>query len=455
MNDVPSADWLAARLRARTARGIAVETSALIRSGALPIGARLPTVRDLAHCLGISPATVSEAWSELRRQKIINGRGRSGTWVSGDTIAPGPARMRSVGNFGKGVLDLSLAVPDRALLPPLGAALAHGALAENLNSYERTPILAELRQAVEPHWPYRPETFLATNGGYNAVYAALHALVMPGSSVAIEDPTAMRLLDIIEDLGAEILPVECDAEGPVPSSLARALERRPAAFLYQPRTHSVTGRCVSARRLEELAATLAGSDTLIIEDDGVGDVSPRPPATLGTVLPERVIHILSFSKSLGPDLRLAVLSGSQSVVRQIQSYRSFSSGWTSRLLQAATAWLLNDEASRQMVARARAVYAQRRAALAAELRERGIDLPAGDGLCVWIPVESEQFALVTLAARGIAVLPGSKCSVRPTEHIRLATGILPDRYDVVAEAVALAAGGAHTMPAGGPPRGGA
>jgi DNA-binding transcriptional MocR family regulator len=171
----------------------------------------------------------------------------------------------------------------------------------------------------------------------------------------------------------------------------------------------------------------------------VGDISPLPPVSLGSVLPNRVVHILSFSKSLGPDLRLAVLSSSTAVVRQIQSYRSFSSGWTSRLLQATTAWLLDDEASTRTVSQARRIYAERRAALADALHRRGVDLPAGDGLCVWITVESEQFALVTLAARGIAVLPGSKCSVRPTDHVRVATSVLTDRYEFVADSVALAA----------------
>lgn len=436
---MPDVDWLADRLKERTARGIAVETSALIRSGALPIGARLPTVRDLAFKLGVSPATVSEAWSDLRRQKMISGRGRTGTWVFGNTVAPRPARMGSVGHFGEEVLNLSLAVPDRDLLPPLDRALAHGAQAENLNSYERTPILAELRASVERRWPYGPETFLATNGGYNAIYSALHALVMPGASVAIENPTAMRILDIIEDLGAQILPVECDAEGPTLASLAKALQKNPTAFIFQPRTHSVTGRSVSERRLAELASALQASDCFIIEDDGVGDVSPLPPISLGDQFPTRVVHILSFSKSLGPDLRLAVLSSSANVVKQIQSYRSFSSGWTSRLLQATTAWLLNDHETVNIISYARRIYAERRAMLTERMRERGIDIPPGDGLCIWIPVESEQYALVTLAARGIAVLPGTKCSVGPTEHVRVATAILTDRYDFVAESITLAA----------------
>lgn len=435
------AAWFAGQLSDVSARGIANQTATLIRRGVLPAGAKLPTVRDLAYRLGISPATVSEAWSELRHQRMIEGRGRSGSWVTGDTIGPRPARTGTSGLFGDDVLDLSLSVPDTAVLPPLDKALRHAAGARNLHSYERTPILDSLRLAVEQRWPYEPETFLATNGGYNAFYSAVHALIMPGATVAIEDPTAMRLLDILEDRGARPLPVACDAEGPLPEALAQALAHKPTAFVYQPRTHSVTGRRVSPARLDALAAVLAESDTLIIEDDGIGEVSPLPPASLGSRFPDRVIHILSFSKSHGPDLRLAVLSAPAAIRRQIQSYRSFSSGWTSRLLQEMTAWLLTDDDTRARLAANRHLYAERRAALVTALGMQGIAIPPGDGLCIWVPVASEQFALVTLAARRIAVLPGSKCAVMPTRHIRVATAILADNYEHVARSIRLAANG--------------
>jgi DNA-binding transcriptional MocR family regulator len=439
MTAVGSCEWFAEKLSERTMRGIAVETSALIRVGALPVGTKLPAIRDLAFVLGISPATISEAWSELRKQRVISGRGRNGTWVSGDRIAPKPERLASSGDYGEGVLDLSVASPDVTLLPPLAEALKHGAAAEDLNSYRRIRILPELQAAVEGRWPCKPEAFLATNGGYNAVYALLHALVMPGSYVAIEDPTAMRLLDILEDLGAQILPVQCDGEGPLPSSLSEAMRRKPAAFLFQPRTHSVTGQHVSPRRFEELAKILENSDTLIVEDDGIADVSGLPPATLGRHFPDRVIHIVSYSKTLGPDLRLAVLSSSAAIVEQVQSYRSFSAGWTSRVLQSAVAWLLTNPSTSQVLAHARATYQQRRDRLSMALAERGVSVPSGQGLCLWVPVKSERFAMVTLAARGIAVLPGSKCSVTPLQYIRVATSVLKDRQDEVADAIALAA----------------
>ncbi|MGZ2385842.1 aminotransferase-like domain-containing protein [Rhizobium brockwellii] len=438
MGDSVEASWFAKKIADRSIRGIALETSALIRAGVLPIGTRLPAIRDIAYELHVSPATISEAWSELRRQKIISGRGRNGTWVSGDRFVAKPERLASSGNYAAGVLDLTLAAPDAALLPRLAEAMAYGASVDDLNSYERSRIVPELKDAVSERWPYQAEAFLATNGGYNAVYTILHALVSSGSSVAIEHPTGMRLLDILEDLGVKIIPVACDGEGPLPDSLRDALRQRPAAFLFQPRLHSVTGVTVSSSRLDQLGDVLEDSDTLIIEDDGVGDVSAAPPQSLGDRFAERTIHILSLSKSLGPDLRLAVLSSSAPIVDQIQSYRSFSAGWTSRIVQGAAAWLLRDPATWQLIAEAREIYRQRRDALADALSERGIPIPPSQGLCLWVPVVSEPFAMVTLAARNIAVNPGSKFSVLPSSHIRVATSTLSDRCEEAADAIALA-----------------
>lgn len=439
MDNLYSAGWLAEKIADRSIRGIALETSALIRAGVLPVGTRLPSIRDLAYELKISPATLSEAWADLRRHKVITGRGRNGTWVSGDRFVAKPERFASAGHYGPDALDLTMAVPDPALLPPLGQALVHAATVDNLNDYERTRIIPELHEAVLPRWPYQPEAFLVTNGGYNAVYTAIRALVSPGSAVAIENPTAMRLLDILEDFGVKIIPVLCDEEGPTPASLQAALQQHPTAFVFQPRLHSVTGQTVSAERLAELGDVLAGGDTVIIEDDGMGDISQMPAQSLGGRFPDRTIHILSYSKTLGPDLRLAVLSSCAPIVEQIQSYRAFSAGWTSRLLQSATAWLLGDGRSADMVAQARATYQRRRDGLADALICRGVPVPAGGGLCLWLPVASESFATVTLAARNIAINPGRKFSLLPGDHIRVATSTLgEDRWESVADAIALA-----------------
>jgi DNA-binding transcriptional regulator YhcF (GntR family) len=53
----------------------------LVATGALPVGSRLPTVRQLAADLGIAPGTVGRAFRELEGEGIIESRGRHGTHV--------------------------------------------------------------------------------------------------------------------------------------------------------------------------------------------------------------------------------------------------------------------------------------------------------------------------------------------------------------------------------------
>ena len=192
-----------------------------------------------------------------------------------------------------------------------------------------------------------------------------------------------------------------------------------------------------------MAALLRDNETIIVEDDGLGEIAERPPASLGGRFPDRTVHIRSFSKSFGPDLRLAVLSAPSKIADGIQAYRNFGAGWTSRILQATAAFLLCDPATEQQLAVAKETYKQRRRGLVLALSRHGVNLPgpAGeDGLCVWVPVESERFALVTLAARGIAVHPGDRFYQNVIPHIRVGTGLPIANIDDVAKAIALACG---------------
>jgi DNA-binding transcriptional MocR family regulator len=432
-----SANWLAGRISDRSIRGITRHACDLIRSGDVPLGAQLPPVRDLAFALGVSPATVSAAWSELRRLNLVEGRGRNGMHVCGRSASPHPSRFRSTGYFIEGALDLTLAVPDPQFLPSFGAALREASQVVGLNQYARVAIVDRLRQAVEPGWPYKAQGFLATDGGYHGVLVTLQALLLPGSRVAVEMPTALRLLDILEHVGAVPVPVACDDKGPTPEGLATALAQQPAAFLFQPRTHSITGHVVPPTRLADLAALLEPTDVAIVEDDGIAELSIAPPQSLGAWLPDRVVHIRSLSKTLGPDLRLAIVSATPDVVAKIQGYRAFGSGWSSRLLQETAALLLEDPATSAAVTRARDAYRHRRERLLSALAERGRLLPNRDGLCLWVPVRDESFALVTCASHNLAVMPGSKCStLEMSPHIRVATSLLADRYDEVADVLA-------------------
>ncbi|OAH15886.1 GntR family transcriptional regulator [Streptomyces jeddahensis] len=63
------------------------------RSGSLPVGYKLPTVRGLAEDLGLAANTVAKAYRALESDGVIETRGRHGTFVAaaGDAASKGAA----------------------------------------------------------------------------------------------------------------------------------------------------------------------------------------------------------------------------------------------------------------------------------------------------------------------------------------------------------------------------
>lgn len=61
---------------------VRAQISEQARSGALPVGYRLPTVRGLAETLGLAANTVAKAYRALETDGVIETRGRNGTFVA-------------------------------------------------------------------------------------------------------------------------------------------------------------------------------------------------------------------------------------------------------------------------------------------------------------------------------------------------------------------------------------
>ena len=104
--------------------------------------------------------------------------------------------------------------------------------------------------------------------------------------------------------------------------------------------------------------------------------------------------------------------------------------------------LLEDPDAIAAVAAARTEYARRRTGLLDALARNGVTATAADGINLWMPVEDQQFAMVNLAAHGIAVAPGAPFRVTRTggDHVRVTAGLVPGGYDDLAPILASAAG---------------
>ena len=436
----------------RSPKGIASAVHRLIRAGRLESGDRLPTVRELARELGVSPATVSEAWQALAAVGAIQARGRAGTFVR-DTGEPSrPSRYMGIGGDPLAAgLNLSTGTPDPKLLPPLEEALLRvitrgGALT---TSYLDEPVLPTLEELLRATWPFAPARLTVVDGALDALSRVVDQVVRLGDHVIMENPGFPPLIDLLERAGAEIVPVVLDDEGLVPGSLSDALECAPVAVFLQPRAQNPTGVSMSAERCVELAAVLEGSTCVVIEDDHSGDIATGPDVSLGRYLPDRVVHIRSYSKSHGPDLRTAAVGGPADVLDPLTARRMLGPGWTSRLLQAALVELLTDPAAIAAVTRARSAYATRSLAVRAGLASFGVVSSPGDGINAWVDVVDERAAVLSLAAQGIRVSPGAPFELAGAQghHVRVTTGVMDENdADQLAHVISALATAAQAGP---------
>ncbi|OJF14359.1 aminotransferase-like domain-containing protein [Couchioplanes caeruleus] len=428
----------------RSARGIAAAVSRLVSAGDLPTGARLPTVRDVARALGVSPTTVSEAWQSLAQAGAIQTRGRSGSFVAAPVLPRGRMRYaRLASGLGNVTRDFSTGVPDHDLLPSLAGSLARVGDARLTTSYLDAAVLPPLETALRQRWPYPPDRLTVVDGALDALDRVIAAVVRFGDHVLVENPTFPPVLDLLEAAGATVVGVPMDEHGMRPDALGAALTAYdPVAVFLQPRAHNPTGTGLSARRVAELAAELAAyPQVTIVEDDHAGAIASAPPVSLGTQLPDRTVHIAGFSKSHGPDLRLAALGGPAEVITAVADRRLLGPGWSSRLLQAVLLDLLTSPEAAAQIEAARDTYTRRRTTLLRELAERGVSATAADGINLWMTVEDEQAAMLSLAAHGIAVAPGAPFCVTPlgADHVRITVGLIHDDHAELAGIFAAAA----------------
>jgi len=425
-----------------TARGIATAITTQIRNGRLVPGDRLPTVRALATALATSPTTVHAAWRILARGGTIDSRGRSGTFVRAERRRGAAQRYNSVvGEIGSR-LDLATGVPDPDLLPEVRRALAQVSRRTLTTTYLDQPILPRLEELLAESWPFVPERFTVVDGALDALDRVCAVVVRTGDRVLVEDPGFPPLFDLIEQLGGVPVGVAVDDDGMIPTALVAALRVHPVAIIIQPRAQNPFGSSLSADRLAILAALIEPSTSLVVEDDHSGDIAWFPVLSMGTYLPQRTVHIRSFSKSHGPDLRLAAIGGAGAVVDDVVDRRRLGPGWSSRLLQAVLVEMLRDPHTVATVGAARQEYHRRRVLLAALLHDRGLVTHGVDGINLWLDVADEHTAQVMLTVAGVGVAPGAAFWLGvPTVpgNLRVTLNYDGDRLEWLADSLAAAA----------------
>jgi DNA-binding transcriptional MocR family regulator len=407
----------------RSSVEIASSIEAAIREERLAPADPLPTIRSTARALRVSPATVAAAYRALRERGLLVTRGRRGTAVT--ARPPLPTRVPAA--LPAHVRNLADGNPDRALLPDLGPALARIDAQAHLygESVSHAPLLrAAARQLQADGIP--ADHLTVVSGALDGLERVLAVHLRRGDHVAVEDPAFIGVLDLLQVLGLVPVPVAIDDSGPRPDALRAALKSGAAALIVTPRAQNPTGAALDEPRVRALRRVLREfPDVLLLEDDHAGPVAGTLARTLCDATRARWAVARSVSKSLGPDLRLAILVGDATTIARVEGRTLIGMRWVSHLLQRLVTALWSERGMPGRLRKAERTYTQRRDALIRSLASHGIVAHGRSGMNVWVPVPEEAPVVTHLLEAGWAVSAGERFRLESPPAVRICIASLP------------------------------
>ncbi|MFO1251346.1 PLP-dependent aminotransferase family protein [Inhella sp.] len=281
-----------------------------IQQGVLEAGERLPTLKELAAALGITPGTVGRAYQAVHREGLVSGEVGRGTFVCERALPPpgAPAAPAVLG------LDMSIVKPNAALQESfVRAALAELAQSARLpDMLDYTPdgansqhLQAGAQWLQEAGLAAQPEQVLLTCGGQHGLWLAVAALTRPGDLVLCESLCYPGVASVVQLLGRRLRGVPMDAQGLQPEALRALCEQeRPALLICIPNLQNPTGTTLPLERRRQIAALAREFDFKLVDDDLYGFLASEPLPPLASFAPERTLYLTSLSKSVASTVRL-------------------------------------------------------------------------------------------------------------------------------------------------------
>lgn len=257
-----------------------------------------------------------------------------------------------------------------------------------------------------------------TSGAQQGIGLSGTIFVNPGDTIITERPTYSAAINALDLFRPKYEDVESDKEGPdVEQVRSCASAEQPVKLAYViPNFQNPSGRLWSPERRSAFMNALAGTETLIVEDDPYGQLAFRnqPPKPLKAIdQHEQVIYLGSFSKVLCPGLRVGWIVASPEILAQYNLAKQFNDLHTSSFDQELINAYLEENALQSQIDRLRETYAARCAVMLSALDEAFPDevhftRPEG-GLFTWVelPKHINSRDLLELAMREkVAFIPG-------------------------------------------------
>ncbi len=433
-------------------RQIETRLRQLVDSRALPPGARLPSIRQLATELAVSANTVVTAYDRLVAAGVIDTHGTAGFFVCTRPDAGGAAPdeaaleageeqepvwlVQQANDLRAGVLQASSgALPPAWLQDAVPAAALQRALGRSAAGMaSRCPPqgLPELREHIALQLrgigiAADASHVLTTFGSTHAIDLICRTLLQPGDTVLVEDPGYFLMFGRLRQDGVRLVPVRRRPDGLDLDALEAACrEHRPRLLFVQTALHNPTGWSSSAANLHKVLMLAQRYGFLIAEDDVHGHFQQAHSTRLASLSGlDGVIYYSSFCKSLSPALRMGYLAAAPALLKALMRTKIHSIMTTPALNEYVLLEVLSAGNLRKHLERLQRKIINARNASTRQLSAAGVlfEQPGDAGIFLWgtMPDGLDVDLLVQDAFRNkILLMRGAAFSASdaPDRHIR-------------------------------------
>ncbi|MGD8967188.1 MAG: PLP-dependent aminotransferase family protein [Anaerolineae bacterium] len=164
------------------------------------------------------------------------------------------------------------------------------------------------------------ERVLTGNSSLDLLSMITDVLVPRGARAFVGSPSYDRTITLLRRRDAEIVGISLDGDGLDLEAFEAALAQGvPALVVVIPDFQNPLGVTTSLEKRERLAALAREYDFWIVEDAPYRRLRYRGEdvPSLWSLAPEKVLHLMSFSKILAPGLRLGYVIGPEDVIAEL------------------------------------------------------------------------------------------------------------------------------------------
>ena len=424
----------------------------MIESRALPGGARLMSIRQLATQLAVSTNTVVVAYDRLAAAGVIDSHGTAGFFVrtpndagksAPDEIAleageeQEPVWLAQQANDQRAgvLLASSGALPPAWLQDAVPASAVHRAMTHSAAGMaSRCPPqgLPELREHIalllRGIGIAADAGHILTNlGGTHAIDMICRSFLQAGDTVLVEDPGYFLMFGRLRQDGIRLVPVKRGPDGLDLDALEAACrEHRPRLLFVQTALHNPTGWSSSAANLHKVLILAQQHSFLIAEDDVHGHFQQGHSTRLASLAGlDGVIYYSSFCKALSPALRMGYLAAAPALLRVLMRTKIHSIMTMPAMNEYVLLEVLRAGNLRKHLDRLQRKIMAARNASARQLSDAGVlfEQPGDAGIFLWgtMPEGLDVDLLVQDAYRNdILLMRGAAFSANdtPDQHVR-------------------------------------